>query len=41
MITPRFFNPVLEMFCNFVVRLNIAGTQTIGVMCPKTEKQIN
>ena len=37
-----FFNPVLEMFCNFLLRLNMATHRQFCfcVLYPETEKQI-
>ena len=42
MITLHFFNPILKMFCNFSLQLNMAKTQTrlFSALGLETEEQI-
>ena len=41
MITPRIFNPVLKMFGNFLLWLNMAiCRQFFNILCPETKEKL-
>ena len=42
MITPHFFNPISQMFCNFSLKLNMANRRHVffGPLAPETEEHI-